>query len=289
MKLEKKEIDELFKLHKSLMFFVNKKKNLIKGISSISEFKGASTEKVVRLRNAVVKDPTLIDSFIQENPFKFTNEELKTIESWKEGISDTFYIVKYEKETTFFYHPDTQKCYGVLSLYDPLEDLLGPYLPRTVETWLIPYKGRIIYDGLIVPYNIVFGKSFQKNLQAEYGETIVKHGVLTSFSPQERHSSSDEELLKFYLKSEINWDRYWEEIETLRSKNSRLDAFFHQEQGKHFSRKIKRKLKEIRATGHFAVVDNVVIASAPTKKELDTRVAEILPKEKKEWIHQFRI
>jgi len=55
-----------------------------------------------------------------------------------------------------------------------------------------------------------------------------------------------------------------------------------------FFQKLK-ELKEIRATGHFAVVDNVVIASAPTKKELDTRVAEILPKEKKEWIHQFRI
>jgi hypothetical protein len=285
MKLGKKDIEEFFKLHKSLLLYVNNKKHLIKGLSSISDLQIAPFEKIAELRNMAVNDLTLIDSLIKENPFEFTDKELKTIECWKEGIFDTFFIVKYEKDMAIFYHPETKKCYGVLSLNDQLEDMLGPYIPRIVHAWLISFKDRIIYDGLIAPYNITVGRGMGKNIQAEHKEAVVKHGVLTSFDPKEEKQSSDEELLKFYMKSETNRDRFWEEIETLRTKNSQLEALH----GRVLSGKLKRKLKEIRATGHFAVVDNVVVASAPTKKELDARVTEIIPEKKKEWVHWFKI
>lgn len=289
MRLGKNDIEEFFKLHKSLMLYVNNKKHLIKGFSSISDLQEAQLNKIGELRTMMVKDPTLIDSFLRENPFEFNDKELKTIESWKEGIFDTYFIVKYEKDIAIFYHSETRKCYEVLSLNDQLEDMIGPYVPRVVKTWLIPFKDRIIYDGLIAPYNIILGGSMGKNIQAEYKESIIKHGVLTSFNPKEEKSSSDEEILKFYMKSGPNRDRFWEEIETLRTKNPQLEALYHREHGKHFSRKLKTKLKDIKATGHFAIVDNVVVASASTKKELDARITEILPKEKIEWVHQFRI
>lgn len=289
MRLGKKDIEEFFKLHKSLLFYVNSKKHLIKGLSSISDLQIAPFEKIAELRNMAVNDLTLIDSLIKENPFEFTDKELKIIECWKEGIFDTFFIVKYEKDMAIFYHPETKKCYGVLSLNDQLEDMLGPYIPRIVQAWLISFKDKIIYDGLIAPYNITVGRGMGKNIQAEHKEAVVKHGVLTSFDPKEEKQSSDEELLKFYMKSETNRDRFWEEIETLRTKSSQLEALYHREHGRVLSSKIKRKLKEIRATGHFAAVDNVIVASAPTKKELDARVTEIMPEEKKEWVHWFKI
>ncbi|MCK4364852.1 MAG: hypothetical protein KAW45_02250 [Thermoplasmatales archaeon] len=289
MRIEKNDIEEFFKLHKSLLLYVNNKKNLIKGVSTIPELQEVPLKKIGELRTITVNDPALVDSFIKENPFKFTNEELKTVESWKKGIFDTFFIVNYADDETFFYHPETKKCYGVLSLNDQLEEMLGSYIPRVVKTWLIPFKDRIIYDGFISPCNIVLGENMSKNIQAEYTEAIVKHRVLTSFNSREEKSCSDEELLKFYMKSETNRDRFWEEIETLRVKNLQLKALFHQEHGRVLSRKIKTKLKEIGATGHFAVIDNIVVASAPTKKELDTRITEIIPEEKKEWVHQFKI
>jgi hypothetical protein len=289
MRLGKKDIEEFFKLHKSLLLYVNNKKHLIKGLSSISDLQIAPFEKIAELRNMAVNDLTLIDSLVKENPFKFTDKELKTIECWKEGIFDTFFIVKYETDMAIFYHPETKKCYGVLSLNDQLEDMLGPYIPRIVQAWLISFKDRIIYDGLIAPYNITVGRGMEKNLRAEHKEAVVKHGVLTSFGSKEEKQNSDEELLKFYMKSETNRDRFWEKIETLRTKNSQLEALYHREHGRVLSSKLKRKLKEIRATGHFAAVDNVIVASAPTKKELDSRVTEIIPEEKKECVHLFKI
>jgi len=192
MNLEKPEIENFFKLNKSLLFYVNKKKQLIKGISSVVQLRGQISEKVIKLRNAIVKDPTWIDTFLKENPFNFSREELQTIESWKKGILDTFLVVKYEKETTIFYHPTTQKCYGVLSLYDPLPQMLGSYLPIYAETWLIPFKGKIIYDGIIAPYNIMFGRGIEKTIQSEYQEAILKHGIVTSLTSQETKTTSDE-------------------------------------------------------------------------------------------------
>ena len=289
MKLKKSEIENFFKLNKSLLFYVNKEKQLIKGISSVAELRGQISEKVVKLRQMIVKDPACIDTFLKENPFNFSHEELQTIESWKKGILDTFLVVKYEKETTIFYHPKTQKCYGVLSLYDPLPQMLGPYLPIYAETWLIPFKGRIIYDGLIAPYNIMFGRGMEKSIQAEYQEAILKHGIVTSLTSQETKTTTDEELLKFYLKSEGNRDKFWEEIEKLQRKSHQLEAVYHQEQGRYFSRGLKKKLKEIGVTGYFAVIDDVIVASAPSNKELDKQIVKILPKEKNKWVFQFKI
>jgi len=289
MRLVEKDIEEFFKLHKSLLLYVNNKQHLVKGLSSISDLNVAPLEKIVELRDMAVNDPTLIDLFIKENPFEFTDKELKTVEYWKKGIFDTFFIVKYEKDMTIFYHPETKKCYGVLSLNDQLEDMIGPYIPRIVQAWLISFKDRIIYDGLIAPYNISIGRGIEKNLRAEHKEAVVKHGVLTSFGSKEEKQVSDEELLKFYMKSEINRDRFWEEIEALRTKSYPLEALYHRESGRVLSGKLKRKLKEIGATGHFAVVDNVIVASSPTKKELDLRAAEVIPEEKKEWVHRFKI
>ena len=38
-------------------------------------------------------------------------------------------------------------AYGVVALFDPFEKVIGPYLPRMIETTLLPFKGRIVYDG----------------------------------------------------------------------------------------------------------------------------------------------
>ena len=48
-------------------------------------------------------------------------------------------------------------AYGVVALFDPFEAVIGPYLPRMIKTTLLPFKGRIVYDGLVTGYNVTFG------------------------------------------------------------------------------------------------------------------------------------
>ena len=70
MGLRKKEADSFFKLHKSLMLYVNNKKKLVEGISSISDLEKISLDDIAKLRRIVVNDPALIDSFLLEAPEK---------------------------------------------------------------------------------------------------------------------------------------------------------------------------------------------------------------------------
>ena len=62
-----------------------------------------------------------------------------------------FYVFRYLKKYTVFLTSggSPNKAYGVLGLADPMEQVIGPYLPRLITTVLLPFKGRIIYDGLI--------------------------------------------------------------------------------------------------------------------------------------------
>lgn len=287
--LSKEEVEVFFKLHKSLMYYVNKKKNIIKEWTDSEDVKG-DLEKVHKLREFVLKDRNLIDSFIKENPFNFSSGQLQTIEKWKQGVRDKFFIIKYAQDQTYFYQPETKKCYVVYSLFEPLKEMMGPYLPIMVEAWLIPYKGKIIYDSLIVPYRISFGGNMRKSLKSEYEESIIKQGLISSFDDEsEKKETSNEELLRFYMRSEANRNKYYSEIIDLKGKSPDLNNIYHQELGKSNSRWIKKQIKQTGINGFFAVLDNVIVASGSSKKVLLKNIEEILPEEKKEHIHIFKV
>lgn len=53
-------------------------------------------------------------------------------------------------------------------------------LPLMVETVLLPFEGRIIYDSLIMPYSVNFGGGAKKGFQEEYRELKRQSGIITS-------------------------------------------------------------------------------------------------------------
>ncbi|RLG13343.1 MAG: hypothetical protein DRN71_05015 [Candidatus Nanohalarchaeota archaeon] len=287
MKLTADEIGEFFKLYKSLIFYINTKKKLIDGLES--PYDVDMSNDIAELRNFAVKDHSLIDSFVGENPFKFTDDELKTVESWKKGILSKFLIVKYDKDYTMFFHPETRRCYGVLYLNDSFGKMLGPYLPVHLETWIIPFNGKIIYDGLILSSPISFGSTLGKSVISEGMEAAVKYGVVTSFDMHEDKTASDEELLRFYMKTEQNRGKYWEEIDELSEKSPELEAVYHQEYGRYRSRKARAGLRKVGVSGFFGMIDDTVIAGAQSRKEFDKIVKGLVPKEKMDWIFYFKV
>ncbi len=69
-------------------------------------------------------------------------------------------------------------AYGVVALFDPFEVVIGPYLPRMIETTLLPFKGRIVYDGLITGFNIFFGGGIKRSLNESYKEAKERSGII---------------------------------------------------------------------------------------------------------------
>ena len=74
-----------------------------------------------------------------------------------------FYVFRELKKYTVFLSTTSPAiAYGVLALSQPFEELIGPYLPVLTQTVLLPFKGMIVYDGLMSSYNISFGPGIRR-------------------------------------------------------------------------------------------------------------------------------
>ncbi len=272
------------------MFYANRKYPVIEDLDE-PDLMYESPEAVNELHEKVCNDLGIIDSFASENPFNFNDEELGIIKSWKNFVKGRFLIVAHlKKYSVFMITEGEQKVYGVLGLYDEIEDIMPPLMPMFVETTLLPFNGRIVYCGFMGAYNIHIGGNMRRSIQAEYQQSKRRFGVITSLdAPVHEKEDSDCELLKFYAKSESNRERYWEEIDDILSEKPELTNVYHREIGKSYARKISKRLSDIGvAPAWFAIFENVIIASGKSEKDARAQIADLLPEDKVEGVHIFR-
>lgn len=290
MKLSKEDVDLYYRLHWSLLCYVNQKYGVIVGFNE-PILRQEDPQKVMELYGKLFNNLELINSFTAENPFSFNREELDIVKSWKNYVKDRFLIVAHLKNYSVFMTTGTdQKAYGVLGLTDEIEDVVPPLIPLYLETILFPFKGRIIYCGLMNTYNIHIGSNMRRGIQKEYQQAKRKFGIITSLdTPVREKEDSDEELIKFYARSESNRETYWEEIEAILTEKPELKNVCSREIGSSTARQIAKRFSEIGIIpGWFAVFEDVVIASGQSENAVREQLANILPEDKREGAHVFR-
>ena len=82
MKLSKEDAELFYKLSWGLLFYVNQKYSIIKGLNS-PNFRGQEMQDIMELDEKLFSHPELIDSFIEENPFDFSSEEINILKNWR--------------------------------------------------------------------------------------------------------------------------------------------------------------------------------------------------------------
>jgi hypothetical protein len=179
MKLSTEDAAQFFQLMWGLQFFVSRQRQLSPDVTSLEEYATlASTRKII-VRDAVWDNPDLIDAYVEKNPDGLSAEELSIIRKWKGFVAGRFTVFRYLKDYTIFM--GNSRVYGVLALYDPLEEVFsGRPLPLFVDAVLLPYKGKIIYDGLCRPYNVLIGPGISAGLNEEYLTAKQKGRIITS-------------------------------------------------------------------------------------------------------------
>ncbi len=182
MLLTPQDAELFFKLHRALMFFVNQRLKVIPDdVASPDEFLSLSPETCVKVRDALLQHTDLIQSFVEENPLHLTSDDLEIVRSWQHLVHGRFYVFRQLKKYMVFLSPDEQAvAYGVLALSQPFAELVGPYLPVLTRTVLLPFKGMIVYDGLLSSYRISFGPGIRRSLNESYQEAKARHGIVTS-------------------------------------------------------------------------------------------------------------
>jgi hypothetical protein len=72
----------------------------------------------------------------------------------------------------------------VLGLFESLEEIVPTYaLPRMVDAVLLPFKGWIVYDGLLGGYSVSFGGGIRSNLNHVYMTAKQKERIITTLDP----------------------------------------------------------------------------------------------------------
>ena len=182
MLLTSHELEQFFKLHRAIMFFVNQRLNVIPDkITTPERFAALSPEVRVKVRDALSANLDLIKSFVDENPAHLPEDELDIVRSWRHLVTGRFYVFRELKRYTVFLSTTSPAiAYGVLALSQPFEDLIGPYLPVLTQTVLLPFKNMLVYDGLLSSYNISFGPGIRQNLNQDFKEAKARYGIVTS-------------------------------------------------------------------------------------------------------------
>ena len=102
MLLSTDDAELFFKLHRSLMCFVNERLQIIPAIGSPDEFSSLPLETRHEVRNAFLDETDLIELFVDANPFDLSDEELAIVLSWRHQVAGKFFIFRHLKKYTAF-------------------------------------------------------------------------------------------------------------------------------------------------------------------------------------------
>ena len=215
MKLTTEEAELFFDLMWSLQFFVNTELEIVPKVKTCEEYLLLPQEDKHVVRERIYEQPELIEKYISNNPDRLNAKHLSIVKQWKNFIKGEFYIERYLKKHAIFI--GDKNVYGVLALHDGFDQMFPKsYLPIYVRTVLLPFRGKIIYDGLMQSYRVSFGGGIKRSLAETYMRAKQNKKVITTLEETKVKSKSLGEI-------DIEQSKSWvKEIEQLKSVSKKL-------------------------------------------------------------------
>lgn len=183
MNLSREDADLFFKLMWRLQFYVSGQHNMLPSVASVSEYAALSMAQKLPIRDKLWENPGVIGAYVAQNPDNLAADDLDLVSKWKRLVAGTFQVFRFLKKHTIFIG-DNSQVYGVLGLYDRLKDILGQPPPILVKAVLLPFKGRIIYDGALTGYRIAFGSGIRSDLNKVYMAAKQNDRIITTLEPE---------------------------------------------------------------------------------------------------------
>jgi len=168
MKLERKDANLFYELMWPLQFFAKERLQMFPEITSLEEYQVSDAQIKLEVRDRLFDQRTLIDTFVAENPQQLPDEHLQIIQSWTNAVYGDFYLERMLKRHTIFIATN-DNVYAVWGLMDDFDEMIHKsHLPMLLKTLLLPFQGKIIYDGLFQAYNMHFGGGIRGSLKEIY-------------------------------------------------------------------------------------------------------------------------
>ena len=186
MNLSPDESQRFYRIWWSLLSYVNGQKSLGIDFPENPLIDGVDVQDALKIRNALWESPDCLQGFVEHNPDGLPECDLALAASWSGRVSGNFYVMRHLKKHSIFLSRSNQPvAYGVIGIVSALEDCLHPPPPVLIKAVLLPFEGKIIYDGLISSYSISFGSGIRRNLMQDLRRATELNGLITSLEHDE--------------------------------------------------------------------------------------------------------
>jgi hypothetical protein len=181
MLLSREEAELFFNLHSALMHFVMAQTQDAGVPASAAAYRSFSVEQRQKVVRAFLGRLDLIDAFLDANPATLSEEELGIVSSWRHLVSGRFIALRQlRKYMVLLAAEEKSTAYAVTGLVEPIELVIPQPLPALIETVLLPFRGRIIYDGILCAFNATFGPGSRRGLEQDFRTAKASNGIVTS-------------------------------------------------------------------------------------------------------------
>lgn len=179
MKLLQKDYYEYINTHLNLLFFVGYYTEILDEEKDFEDFIRMSFREKFVCRDAFLENSTkLLTEYIGDGS-EIPEEQLSILEGFRKSIHGQFVLLKCFSEHAIFKSIENGKFYAVNALNDPFDKLIANY-PVILELNILPFKGKIIYDGFIKGGQIKIGANIKKSLIEEYKQAKKNKEIITT-------------------------------------------------------------------------------------------------------------
>ncbi len=179
MNLNEKDSQRFYAIRFQLVSYINKKYNIVPNQNDLITSTGVDLQAFVPIRDKIWNNLSLLDEVYHDNPFNLAKADLEILISWKKRVKDRFIILKHLNNYTVMM--TSNNLYGVIGLVSPIKEMY-PFntLPQFAEAVLIPFEDKIIYDGILLPYNVCFKSNAKAELNDAYRYLRETKGIMTT-------------------------------------------------------------------------------------------------------------
>jgi len=181
------ERDLFYETWYKLLYYINKKHKIIKYKFNINYNEPKDEMQLQKIRERLWEQPCLISEYINDpgKEYSLSEYELSLLKSWEKGhIKGRFVLMSYTSEYAVFMHLKEggySKLYGVKGMTSSIAEITQQNPPIVIETVLLPFRDKIIYDSYISSYPVSYGDGAVSMFKELYIENLEKHGIITCF------------------------------------------------------------------------------------------------------------
>jgi hypothetical protein len=179
--LSSDECREFYETWLGLMGFINERLNVVNDKIKAEYPNSVRDEIIYKVREVLWENPELIDEYLSET--NLDEEKINILKLWKTNHKKgMFILLEYQQNHAVALAPNEDgedRLYGIKGISNSMSNVLGRALPLTIETVILPFKGKIIYDSFIIPMPLTYGKGARAAFK-EMHDKALKHGIITS-------------------------------------------------------------------------------------------------------------